>query len=196
MKNLYLFSTKLWLFVAEIPPIILLLVSIRYNAGVENIFKLYPLIVLCALAIIFILLFFFRGIILSEDGIKSYGVFGDKDSAIIRDNSRLTLTLRSNGIIKVELFGIADSENPTYHWLKDEEAREVNIYRHNAIGGKRTVGRILKFYGVDPSALSDIHKSDEYTKEYPLISLEVKRTEDIKVFSIRFKEFERQKKSA
>ena len=105
MKKLYTFCSKIAVYWIEIPLAILLTLAIIFNSGATNLLKLYPLIVLCSLAIVFVFIFFFRLIELGWDEIRYVGLFSSRDRAVITEGKRLELTLERGGAIKTYLIG-------------------------------------------------------------------------------------------
>ena len=149
MKNIYLFCSKIWVYLTEIPVIVLLWVTLSYNNESEDLFKFYPLIVFLCVAIIFIFVYFFRLISLSYDEVKFHGLFSSKDSAFISEGKTLTVELSRAKTIRIKLFDDAAKE-PAFEWMKAEDVvhRDVCVFRGKAIGGAATVKKILRFYGV------------------------------------------------
>ena len=60
MKSTFLFCTKLRMFLSEIPLLVLLIAAIIYTDKVKGLLGLWPLIIIVAAFMIFIVLFFFR----------------------------------------------------------------------------------------------------------------------------------------
>ena len=54
MRGIAFFSSRLWVYLTELPIILLLVVAVRNNAAADNVGKLYPLIILLGAAIVFI----------------------------------------------------------------------------------------------------------------------------------------------
>ena len=154
MKSIYLLSTKLWVYLTEIPVLILLWVAISYNSFSEDIFKYYPLIVFLCLAVIFIMVYFFRMISITNDEIRYHGIFSSKDSAFIKENRSLVLRLKPGRNIGIELYGDAGVE-PPFDWMKAEDAihRDVCLFRGRANGNEKTARRILKFFSLPEDKL-------------------------------------------
>ena len=149
MKSVYLFCSRLWVYLTEIPVMILLWVTLSYNSESEDVFKFYPLIVFLCAAIVFIFVYFFRVISLSYDEIRFHGLFSSKDSAFISEGKTLTLELSKAKTLRVMLFEDAGKE-PAFEWMKAEDVihRDICVFRGKAIGGVGTAKKILRFYGV------------------------------------------------
>lgn len=167
MKKTFLFCTKIWFYLAEIPPILLMLVAIRYNANAEGI-GLYPLIIFCAAAAALIFVYFFRMIIISKEEIRSAGLFSSRDSAVIEKNTSLTFTLLPRRKIRVELDGIAKSSGLAWAVRDDGDGAYINLYREIAIGDNKSLSRVLTYFGVTESECKKLLEEGgaEFTYDY------------------------------
>ena len=187
MKNIYLFCSKIWVYLTEIPVIVLLWVTLSYNNESEDLFKFYPLIVFLCVAIIFIFVYFFRLISLSYDEVKFHGLFSSKDSAFISEGKTLTVELSRAKTIRIKLFDDAAKE-PAFEWMKAEDVvhRDVCVFRGKAIGGAATVKKILRFYGVgEADAANATIDGFEYEDENILVF--TKNDGECAVTKIKFK---------
>ena len=157
MKNIYLLSTKLWVYLTEIPIIIILAVAIAFNDSSKDVLKFYPLIIFLCAAIIFILIYFFRMISISTDEVRAHGFFSSRDHAFITKGKTLYLTIRPNHNLKVELYGDA-GEVPAFDWMKatDIKHRDICFFRGNAVGGKAAVKRIANYFYLPSDKLENI----------------------------------------
>lgn len=189
MKFVFLFCTKLRVYLTELPVILLLAIAIHYNDGSDELFKLYPLQIFLGLVILFILVYFFRAITITYDEIRYHGLFSSRDSAVINKDKTLIITMKPARRLTVELFG-NDGKLPALDWLKDSEAPPVDIFlfRGKAVGGKRTVSSVLKYFGVPAEDISEVFSKDGYTREYDDVILDVEKKEDICIFKIKMKE--------
>ncbi len=171
MKKLYLFCTKAKNFLTLIPPIILLVVAIIYNDYSKDPFKLYLLQVVAIIGIIFILVYFSQFIKIGYEEIRCLGLFSSKDSCLIKEGNRLVLTMYKKSNILVEIFGIDDA--PALDWIDKEECltKEINLFRARAVGGKATVSRILKYFGVDNDHHKAIFDTESFNSDYELVSV-------------------------
>ena len=186
MKKTFLFCTKIWFYLCEIPPVILLIVSIIYNNDSDGLVKLYPLIVFSIAAIILIFLYFFRMIIITTDEIKCVGTFASKDSAMINKDRALIFTLTNNGKLTVRLFGNSDA--PSFNWSKGDEFKhsEIDLFREKAIGGNRAISKVLSFFDVPKEDISLMLSQNEYKKDYESYSLTKSTDDDKTTVSLRF----------
>jgi hypothetical protein len=153
MKNIFLFCSKLWVYLTELPVIFMLVIAVRYNESSEELLKLYPLITFLSLVIIFIAVYFFRVISVSAEEIRYHGLFSSKDSALITKDKTLYVTLISGHRLKLELFGDA-GEEPAFEWMREEDVvhRDISLFRGKAIGGEATAERVLKYFGMPEGA--------------------------------------------
>ena len=187
MKGLFFFSTKLRMFISEIPIIILLALAIRYNPMVQTPMKLYPLIIACIAGIIFIIIYLFRAIVISNEEVRSIGLFSSRDRSIINRDKTLVLTLRPRHKIKVELFGIDDA--PGLDWIdkEDVEKRYTNIYRDITVGGTRAVRRTLVYFGLSSEEIDELISKEKMHIENDDIRVRKEKTEHGDTYSIYFK---------
>lgn len=187
MKKIFVFGTKLSMYLCEVPIILLLCAAIHFNDGLTNTVKLYPLIIACIAGIVFMFIYLLRGVIISGELVRSFGPFSSRDRAIINKDKTLVLTIRPKGKLKIELFGADDA--PDLDWV-DKESRSnrdyVNLYRDIAIGGVGTVKRILGYFNVPSADIPAIIAGEGYEKEYTDIKVCKEKTELGDVYSIKF----------
>ena len=189
MKFVFLFCTKLRVYLTELPVILLLAVAIHYNDGSDALFKLYPLQIFLGLVILFILVYFFRAITITYDEIRYHGLFSSRDSAVINKDKTIIITMKPARRLTVELFG-NDGQLPALDWLKDSDAPPVDIFlfRGKAVGGKRTVRSVLKYFGVPEEDILRAFEDSSYSSECEDVYLSAEKKEDIHVFKIKMKE--------
>ena len=159
MKNVFLLSTRLSMFLTEIPLIALVTVAIHFNESAEGWAKLYPLITVTAAAVVFIMVYLFRGVLINCEEIRSVGLFSSKDHASISKNKSLVITLMKKNKLKLELFGEDDA--PGLDWLRDVGRRDyVNLYRDVAYGGIKGVRRLLSAFDFDKHQINSLLYND------------------------------------
>ena len=187
MKSIYLLSTKLWVYLTEIPVLILLWVAISANSFSEDIFKYYPLIVFLCFAVIFIMVYFFRMISITNDEIRYHGIFSSKDSAFIKENRSLVLRLKPGRNIGIELYGDAGVE-PPFDWMKAEDAihRDVCLFRGRANGNEKTARRILKFFSLPEDKLEGATE-EGFSYEDDAIRVDSCKKNDLIEITLKFK---------
>ena len=186
MKNLFLFSTKIYVYLIELPLILVLIGAIRFNGVVTNLFGLYPLIVCSILAIIFVLIYFFNPVMISYSRIKQFGVFSSRDSAIITKDTTLILTYFPRRKIRIELFAV--QEKPALEFMSGENytPQKVNVFRERVIGRDFTAMRVLKFFGLEKSRAKELISSDKMTFNTEEIEFSTDIFEGRKIISINF----------
>ena len=175
MKFIFLFCTKFRVYLIELPLIVLLVLSIVFNERTDSFVKLYPLIIALSLGIVFIALYFFRGIMIKYDEIRDVGLFSERDKVVLTSEKTLILTLMPRRRIKVELFG--KDGKAELDWLRDEEPMEIFLYRGKAIGGKATAKRILSYFEVFDGDLNEIVAGDDFSAEYQYVSVSTSNNE-------------------
>ena len=189
MKKLYLLSTRLWIYLTEIPLIALLVVAITYNDEVEGIWQLYPLIITLIVGITVIFLYFIKIMVISKEEVVSTTVFSGTDRAELFEGSAIVIGKVSRFRISVEVFGHAE-DKPIFDWQKDggRIMTELNLFRGKAVGGTATLKQILKYFGADSEIAAELVAgsgsfSDDFVniysqngEKYPKIRIEFKKT--------------------
>ena len=188
MKGIFLFCTKLWIYLSELPLIILLMVAIKQNGNVKTPVKLYPMIVILIIGMILMFLYYFRVLKINFEQIKMIGPFSGRDKAIIKKDRTLSFTLWPRGKMIVELSG--RGEAPALDWVLPEDylEMEVNLFRAKAVGNERTLKHCLMFYGIPTSDFDEIFTDKDITIDYDDITLFAKNEGELRKFSIFFKE--------
>ena len=186
MKKVFLFCTELWLYLTEIPPILLLWILISYNDKVDSPLGLYPLIFFTSFVIIGIFLYFFRIISLSCEELRALGPFSSRDSAVVNKDKTIVLTIRPNGKIRVVLLG--DGGVSEYAWAKDEKSKEIALFRESAIGGDRAAKRVLKGFSIKKEEIDKLFSTDTYEKDYDFFVLSSSLSEKTREIKIHFTE--------
>ena len=165
MKKTFLFCTKIWFYLSEIPPLVLMIFAIIYNKNAEGGVGLYPLILFSAAAAIMIFIYFYRLIIISNEEIRSAGLFSSRESAVIEKDTKLRITMEQGKALRIELLGKA--KTPDFTWMKNDDyiGKDISIYREKAIGGKKAVTRVLGYFGVTSNDINEAY-SNSFSKEY------------------------------
>lgn len=163
MKSKFLFCTKFRYFIGEIPLLLILAAAIYYNNRIDGFFKLYPLIFICAGAIIFIFVYFFRAVSVSFEEIKDIGRFSPRDKAVINKGKTLIITLKKRRKICIELFG--NDGKPPFLPSMDENGDsdapiDINLFRGFVIGSGRVAISLLRFFGVRAEDAQKLIASD------------------------------------
>ena len=186
MKFTGFFCTRLYMFLSELPVIIFLWLAIANNDKVDLSVKLYPLQAVLIGIGIFIILFLFRMITVSNKEIRMHGLFSSKDRAIINKGKTLTVTLLPRRRIRFELFGA--EEKPPFEWMKsvDYIPSAVRVFRATAIGGRLSARRLVSFFGADKQTLHDMLSQEEFTCELDGITLLSRITDGERKIDLKF----------
>ena len=186
MKKKYLFCTKIWFYLSEIPLLFFLYVTCYYNFTSDNPWQFIPLILILTAVIIFIGIYYFRLISLSYEMIRYHGLFSSHDSAIINKDKTVIITLNRRSYIGISLYG-NDGKPPMFDGLRGEGAIDIYLFRGRAVGGKRTVRSILKYYGISESDISAAFDCEKHSAETEDILFTAELIEDIREFRLKFK---------
>lgn len=187
MKKIFLFSSRLRVYLTEIPPILLLIVSIKFNSGVDTLMKLYPLIISLSALSVFIAVYFFRGIVIGFDEVKCIGPFSSREKAIIAKDKKLVMTVLPKRRIRIELFGSGEDLAESCAWLKGDTSAHINLFRAKANGNEKTVRKILKYFGISEGTLTSLMKNDSFTEELEDVTVSTEILNEAKTVSIEFK---------
>ncbi len=188
MKFLLFLSTRLKVFLTEIPPIILLMVSIIYNGALDTPFKLYPLMVtLCAL-IIFIPIYFLRGVFISYEEVRCVGFFSSKEKAIIKEDRMLAFTLLPKRKVRIELFSKNDDGDASYTWLQNEESVFINVFRARVNGKVGVIKKALRYFEIDEETIASALEKDDFSAELEKVNVMTEIENESKKVIIYFKE--------
>ena len=185
IKSLFLFCTKPWLYLSEIPPIIILILAITYNGVSDAVGGLIPLILLMIFFIGFFFVFLFRAVIIKPDEIRKIGVFTDRDKVTVKKDMTLVLTLLRRGRIRIELFDTNDS-TPVYPWLANSPTHELCTFRARVNGKKRTAKKILLYYSVGAEHFDAIFSESPFECELSDVKISAENTENGRNIKIRF----------
>lgn len=188
MKFLLFLSTRLRVFLTEVPPIILLTFAIIYNGAVDNPFKLYPLMVILCALILFIPIYFLRGVFISYEEVRCVGFFSSKEKAIIKEDRMLVLTLLPKKKVRIELFSKNDDGEASYAWLENEEAVYVNIFRARVNGKSGVIKRILRYFEIDEDVITSALENENFSAKLEKVNVASGIENESKMVSVYFKE--------
>ena len=184
MKKLYLLSTHPAMLLTTLPIAVVLALSIAFNSYFEGFVKLYPLIIISSLAIVFILIYLIRVIVISYDEIKIVGVFSSKDRAIINKDKTLIISQRKGKRLKVILYG-NDGTRPALDWAQGDDFVPVNInlFKEIGYGGASLIKRTLRFFDVTDDVAKRLIAAEN--EKIALDSLVIEKTTSDKRFEYR-----------
>ena len=188
MKSLVLFGTKLYVYLVELPLILVLIGALKYNESSKELLGLYPLIAVSAIAIIFVLLYFFNAVIITNAKIKQFGLFSSRDTALINKDRTLVLTYLPHRKMRVELFALQNK--PALEWINEDDyvPSEANVFRERVIGSNLTARRVLKFFGATNEEISTLLENGTAKLDSGDIIFSTDICEDRKRILIKFNE--------
>ena len=186
-KHIILSSTKLSMYLTELPLVVLLILTIRYNPHVTTPGKLYPLIVTLIIGMLFIYIYLFRLVMISTDEVRSIGRFSSRDSATLNEGKTLILTLLPRRKMRVEVFG-NDGTPPALDWAQNEdyEIADIFLYRERAVGTRHTVARILEYFEVPKGDAQRAPIEDGFFAEYDFLTVSTEIRNELTEVKIRF----------
>ena len=187
MKKIFLFSTRLRVFLTEIPLLVLLGIVISVHDSAPSIVKFYPLEILIGAVCFLIAVYFFRAVLISEDEIRQLGRFSSRDRATIEEGKTLVLTLAAKKLLTVELYE-NDESKPTLPFAS-EYAGRINLFREKTRGNKKTVRRILVFFGLDATEADlVIEELPKQEISFETVAVRAEKKHDVLIFYIRMLE--------
>lgn len=154
----YSLCTRWYMFLLEVPLVILFWMTLRFNEYSNTALKFYPLLTVLALAIFFVFDFFFRVLCFSYDEVRMFGRFSSRDKCVLNEGKTLILTRLPKRKIKVEVFG-NDGVVAGLNWLAGTEPHDIYLFRAKTIGSDGKIAKLLRFYGVDESQIPALQAS-------------------------------------
>ena len=179
MNSVYLLKMRVWAFLIELPLMALLMVCWNVNDQVDELLKLYPLIIALAAGIIFMAVYLFRLVEISWEEIHDIGLFTRRDNGLISKGRVLELRLKAHGLVGITLMG-HDGEYAGFDWMRPEDGKPVAIalYRGNAYGGKRAIAKLLRYFGADEAQAAGLVAMDITSAEFEYASAAASREDD------------------
>ena len=171
MNNVILLKMRPWVFLTELPLMILLSVCWRYSPKVENLLGLWPLMIALMALIVFLAFYFFRLVEISWEQIRDIGLFTRRDSSTVNAGKTLSLTLLHNGKLRIALLGKV-GEEALFDWTSKEDAEsEIALYRGNAYGGASALKKLLGYFGAAAEDLGAILGEGDFCARYAYSSV-------------------------
>ena len=189
MKSVFLFCTRLYIFLIEIPPMILLAITFSMHDEAPGVFGYYPLeIFLCAL-ILFIMIFFFRAVTITYDEVRMHGLFSSRDKLLIKKGHTLVIGILPKKKLRIEVYG-GLGEDKIYDWMADGEGEnhEISLFRERAVGNEKTVGKILRYFGVSDEAVENFTAKSGKIFEDEFIEVSVEEKNELFEVRVKFNE--------
>ena len=179
MNNVYLLKMRLWAFLIEVPLMALLMICWNMNEQVDELLKLYPLIIALAAGIIFMAVYLFRLVEISWEEIRDIGLFTRRDSGLISKGRVLELRLKAHGLVSITLMG-HDGEYAGFDWMRPDDGApaDIALYRGNAYGGKRAILKLLRYFGADESQAAGLVGMEIQTADFEYASATSSREDD------------------
>ncbi len=162
MKRLYFLCTKPWIYLSEIPLLLFLVFAIILNPKSDGVWKLYPLIITLIIGMLFILVYFFKVLILTTDELNLFSVFTERDSATLNKGKTLIIGRISPTRIKVCVFG-NDGKPPQFDFIKvGEDFTPIDIFllRAKALGGNGKLIRIMRYFELPDETARKLTEGD------------------------------------
>lgn len=176
MNGVILFKMRPWVFLTELPLMVLLVVCWRLNDKVDTLMKLYPLIIALMALIIFLAFYFFRLVEVSWEEIHDIGLFTRRDDAIISEGVALSLLITKGGLIKLTLLG--KSGAAAFDWVKPtDKPHELAMYRGNVYGGERAASKLLRYFGAEADVEPILGKGS-FAREYKYSKITATSTDE------------------
>lgn len=166
MKKTYIYATPLWMYLTELPIIFVLTLAIIHNPSAVGMAKLYPLISLCGLALIFINLYLFRMVRISMAEVRDIGRFSPRDNGSLANGSSIRIIPTKHGRIKIQVYGKAGL--PELDWMRDQttDPDVICMYRGRAEGGNRAVRRVMKYFHIQDADIEKMLAEVDFHGEY------------------------------
>ena len=187
MKKIFLFSMKIGFFFIELTLIALLSLVIYIDVTASSV-MLIPLAAVISATMIFTVIFFFRGILISFDKVRCVGLFSSRYSAFIKEQRTLVITKMSQRKLKIEIFGYNNDGDDTYAWLKNDTPTIINLFRASTSGNDKSIQKILHYFDTDDELIPQIISQDNFVLELDKTIVSTVRENDNKVYKIFFKE--------
>lgn len=184
MKKVFLFSSRLSVYLTEIPVLALLAIVISVHDTAPSIVKYYPLEIFLGAVAILIAVYFFRAVLISKDEIREIGRFSSRDKATIEEGKTLVFTLASKKRLTVELYEQGE-DAPALPWATDV-AGEINLFRARTRGGVKAVRRTLLCFGVSAEEADTVLETLP-TKEilYENVAVSAEEKHDVVIYRVR-----------
>lgn len=190
MKRITFFSTRLWVYLFDLPIIALLTAALLLQRRDTSLLRFIPLEILLFACIIMLPVYFFRAVTVSRDEVRDRGFFSARDRAVMNRGKTLILTLSTRRRLGIALFG-NDGQTPALDWLKNDPnyvPMDIYLFRANTLGGRRRVRRLLTLLdlsGEDADALLSLSAP---IRETDTVRATVEKKNEICEIRLYFKE--------
>ena len=166
MKKTYIYATPLWMYLTELPIIFVLTLAIIHNPSAVGMAKLYPLISLCGLALIFINLYLFRMVRISMAEVRDIGRFSPRDNGSLAAGSSIRIIPTRHGRVKIQVYGEAGL--PELDWMRDQttDPGVICMYRGRAEGGSRAIKKAMRYFHIPDTDIDEMLATEGFHREY------------------------------
>lgn len=184
MKKVFLFSSRLTVYLTEIPVLALLAFVISVHDTAPSVVKYYPLEIFLGAVAILIVLYFFRAVTITKDEIRALGLFSSRDKVTIEEGKTLVFTLASKKRMTVALYESSDG-TPSLPWAADV-ASEINLFRARTRGNQKAVRRALILFGVSKEeAEAVLNTLPEKEVAFENIAVIAEQKHDVTIYRLR-----------
>lgn len=169
MKKIHLFATKPWYFLVTVPPIFVFVLCLVYHPNATGKLGLIPLALMMVGVVIFSVLFFFRTVRISNEEVREVGIFSGGEHMDLMLGREVILVKYPHSSIGVYVYGEDGAEEQ--FWLLNEKPKEHILMRSRAIGGSRSIARVLTFFGVESEKLEALSTTEGLTHESEFVTV-------------------------
>ena len=166
MKKTYIYATPIWLYLTELPIIFVLTLALIHNPSAVGMAKLYPLISLCVLALVFMNLYLFRMVRISMAEVRDIGRFSPRDNGKLAAGSSIRIIPTRHGRVKIQVYG--DAGLPELDWMRDQttDPGVICMYRGRAEGGSRAVKKAMRYFHIPDTDIDEMLATEGFHREY------------------------------
>lgn len=168
---------------------VLLALTISIHEKSEEVWGFYPLEIFLGLAILFIMVYFFRAVTITYDEIRMHGVFSSKDKLLFKKGHTLVIGILPKKKLRLEVYGNLGSDK-VYDWLSADEGQnhEISLFRERAVGNEKTVASILSYFGVTEEALEGAFDREGEIFKDEFIEVSTERRNELFEVRVKFNE--------
>jgi hypothetical protein len=167
MKKIHLFATKWWYFLVCLPPLFVFILCLIYHPRTTTKLGLFPLEFAMLGVIAFSIMFFVRTVRISFEEVRVTGIFSDHDHMDMVLGRQIILVQYPHNNLGIYVYGEDFAEEK--FWLLNEKPKEHILMRARAVGGEKSMKRVLRYFGLNEeiaqAVLSD-PKMSIYEGEY------------------------------
>ena len=176
MKRISFFSTPFYMYLTEVPFVIILVLAIIYNPYAEGMAQLYPLMAAMVAAIIFSNIFLYRAVSISRCRVRDVGRFSRRDFTTLSAGNSIRLVPMEQNRVRVYVY--AEAGLPELDWMRDQTTNpdEICTYRGRTQGGLCTVADTLSYFEVPTDEVEKIVSGADFNGDYPECRVSIHKT--------------------